>query len=71
VSQVEGFSDNGDMDIAVTRHSMPAATRPKGAGDPEAAEDPRAQGPAPAVNRRGSRWPQWPIAWPDGTLRSR
>jgi hypothetical protein len=78
VSQVEGFNDNDndndndmDMDIAVTGPLVPAATRPKGAGDPAAAEGPGAQGPALGANRRDSRWPRWPTAWPDGSLRSR
>jgi hypothetical protein len=74
VSQVKVFenNDNDDKDIALDGRSMPATTRPKGARDPEAAEDPGVlRGPGPAVNRRGSLWPRWPTAWPDGSLRSR
>ena len=68
MSQAEGFNDNdNDMDIAVTRPSMPATIRPEEARDPAAAEGPGAQGPARAANRRDSRWPRWPNAWPDGS----
>ena len=66
MSQAEGFNDN-DMDIALTRPSMPARIRPKGARNPAAAEGPDAQGPALAANRRDNRWPRWPTAWPDGS----
>jgi hypothetical protein len=70
MSQVEGFNDN-DKDTVVTRPLMPTASPPKGAGDSAAIEDGGAQSPALAVNPRGTRWPRWPTAWPDGPLRSR
>ena len=70
MSQAEGFNDN-DTDIAVTRPSLPSTTHPKEARDPAAAEGPGAQGPAFAATRKDNRWPRWPTAWPDGSLRSR
>jgi hypothetical protein len=69
VSQAEGFKDN-NMDIALTRLSMPETIRPNGASDPAVAEGPVAQSPAFADIRRDNRWPRWPTAWPDGSLRS-
>jgi hypothetical protein len=72
VSQAEGSNDNdNDTDIAATRPSVPATTCPKGARDPASPEDPGAQGPGFAVNRKDNRWPRWPTAWPDGSFRSR
>ena len=75
MSQVERFADDV-RDAAITRLPLPraphltAADGPAGTAD-AGASDVGAQPPSLGANARDSRWPRWPAAWPDSSLRPR